>query len=287
MSSKRLDSWLVELGHFASREQAQKAIRAGDVCLNDRRIDKPGFIVTGQETVRVQTRSQYVSRGGYKLAGALDQLAMTSGWSKTITTGQAILLEGRICLDGGISTGGFTDCLLQRGAAHVFGVDVGYGQVAWSLQTDARVTIHERTNLRYLSPAELYGDLESSQWPDFATVDVSFIPLAKVLPALWSLLQPPREVLLLVKPQFEVGRERLGKKGVVRDPKAHADAIYGVWQAAAALGWQFRGLTWSPIQGPAGNTEFWLWLAMNGTQVSLAECCELAQTASQQFRQSE
>ncbi len=274
----RLDSWLVALGHFASREQAQKAIRAGEVFLNDRLADKPGLSVTGQETLRVQARSQYVSRGGYKLAGALDQLAQLEG--------QPIAIANRVCLDGGISTGGFTDCLLQRGARHVLGVDVGYGQVAWSLQTDARVTIHERTNLRYLSPTELYGDLASDEWPDFATVDVSFIPLAKVLPALWALLQPPREVVLLVKPQFEVGRERLGKKGVVRDPKAHADAIYGVWQAAAALGWQYRGLTWSPIQGPAGNTEFWLWLAEGSAvkALSLEDCQHLAQATAEHFR---
>ncbi len=276
--SVRLDSWLVELGHFASREQAQKAIRAGEVFLNDHLADKPGLSVTKQESLRLQTRSLYVSRGGYKLAGALDQLAQLEG--------QPIAIANRVCLDGGISTGGFTDCLLQRGAAHVYGVDVGYGQVAWSLQTDSRVTIRERTNLRYLTPAALYGNLDCGHWPDFATVDVSFIPLAKVLPALWALLQPPREVVLLVKPQFEVGRERLGKKGVVRDPKAHADTIYGVWQAAAALGWQYRGVTWSPLQGPAGNTEFWLWLAACPAvkNLSLADCQRLSQAAAEHFR---
>lgn len=223
-----------------------------------------------------RARSMYHAEGT-SWRGALDQFAQMK---------QPIAIANRVCLDGGISTGGFTDCLLQRGARHVFGVDVGYGQVAWLLQTDPRVTIHERTNLRYLSPTELYGDLASAAWPDFATVDVSFIPLAKVLPALWALLRPPREVVLLVKPQFEVGRERLGKKGVVRDPKAHADAIYRVWQAAAALGWQFRGVTWSPIQGPAGNTEFWLWLAEDSAvnELSFADCQRLTQAAAEHFR---
>ena len=220
--------------------------------VNQMVIDKPGTVVDIAAVIQVQPRSPYVSRGGEKLVKALQEFGIAVG--------------DRICLDGGISTGGFTDCLLQAGARQVYGIDVGYGQVAWALRQDERVILRERTNLRNLQPEELY--LPAQPWPDLGVVDVSFISLVKVLPALWRLLQAPREMLLLVKPQFEVGRDRVGKKGVVRDPKDHADAIAQVLQAAQALGWQYRGLTWSPLVGPAGNIEYLLWLAMEPDQIA-------------------
>jgi 23S rRNA (cytidine1920-2'-O)/16S rRNA (cytidine1409-2'-O)-methyltransferase len=172
----------------------------------------------------------------------------------------AISTPGRICLDGGISTGGFTDCLLQSGVQQIYGIDVGYGQVDWKLRNDPRVILRERTNLRQLQPEELY--LPGAVWPDLAVVDVSFISLTKVLPAVWRLTQAPREAVLLVKPQFEVGKSLVGKKGVVRDAKAQADAIFEVLRVALELNWKYRGLTWSPITGPAGNIEYFLWLGM-------------------------
>jgi 23S rRNA (cytidine1920-2'-O)/16S rRNA (cytidine1409-2'-O)-methyltransferase len=243
---QRLDTILVERHLCDSRQQAQRLIRAGEVKVNQQVIDKPGTEVDPAAEIQVKTRSPYVSRGGEKLA-------------KAITAFQ-IAVEGRICLDGGISTGGFTDCLLQAGAKQVYGIDVGYGQVAWSLRQDPRVILRERTNFRHLNPDDLYQP--GQPYADLGVVDVSFISLTKVLPALWRLLQPPREVVLLVKPQFEVGREKVGKKGVVREPKDHANAILQVWEAAQSIGWQFQGLTWSPLIGPAGNIEYLLWLSM-------------------------
>ena len=247
MAKQRLDILLVELNLCASRQQAQRLIQAGEVRVNEQVIDKAGTDVDISSNIQVKERSRFVSRGGEKLAKALELFAIS--------------VEGRICLDGGISTGGFTDCLLQSGAIKVYGVDVGYGQVDWRLRNDPRVVLRERTNFRYLKLSDLYA--EGDVIPDLGVVDVSFISLTKVLPALWELLQPPREAILLVKPQFEVGRSRVGKKGVVRDPKDHADAIAQVLQTAQQLGWQYRGLSWSPITGPAGNIEYLLWLGMD------------------------
>jgi len=253
--------------------------------VNQQVVDKPGTEVETTAEIQIKEKSPYVSRGGEKLAKALEEFG--------------IPVEGRICLDGGISTGGFTDCLLQAGAKRVYGIDVGYGQVAWNLRNDERVVLRERTNLRHLQAADLYGeppptppyqggetgkdlsppyqegetgkDLSSlyqegetgGVYADLGVVDVSFISLTKILDPLWNLLQAPREVVLLVKPQFEVGRSRVGKKGVVRDPNDHADAIAQVLQAAQKLGWAYKGLTWSPLTGPAGNIEYLLWLAMD------------------------
>lgn len=264
MPKQRLDILLVERDLCPSRQQAQRLIQAGAVMVNRQTIDKPGTEVDITADIEVQERSPYVSRGGEKLAKALAEFQ--------------IPVSGRICLDGGISTGGFTDCLLQAGAARVYGVDVGYGQVAWSLRQDPRVILRERTNLRHLTPEQLYGE---DAYPDLGVVDVSFISLTKVLPALWQLLQPPRELILLVKPQFEVGREKVGKKGVVRDAKDQAGAIAQVWQAASTLGWQYRGLTWSPIVGPAGNIEYLLWLGIESTMAppDLEQIRQLTQQA--------
>ncbi len=287
MPKQRLDVLLVEKGFSSSRQQAQRLIQAGEVLVNNKLIDKAGTDVDVAAEIRVKQKSRFVSRGGEKLAKALDHFD--------------IPVEGRICLDGGISTGGFTDCLLQAGAKLVYGIDVGYGQVDWRLRNDERVILRERTNLRHLTPEDLYGvggkggkgtrkqeliknnhqknlpplsetgevDGYEKEFPDLAVVDVSFISLTKILPALWQLLQSPREALLLVKPQFEVGKNRVGKKGVVRNSNDQADAIFQVLQTAIELGWYYRDLTWSPITGPAGNIEYLLWLACQSDAISL------------------
>jgi len=248
---QRLDLQLVERGLAASRQQAQQLIRAGKVRSGDRVLDKPGLELALEAELQVEQPQRFVSRGGEKLVAAIEAFPLA--------------LEGRVCLDGGISTGGFSDCLLQHGAARVYGVDVGYGQTAWSLRTDPRLVLKERTNLRHLQPEQLYG--EADPWPDLAVADVSFIRLALVLPALGRLLAGgPREAVLLVKPQFEVGRERVGKGGVVRDPAAHCDAIASVIEAALAEGWSACGLVASPITGPAGNHEYLLWLRSGAWQ---------------------
>lgn len=266
MPKQRLDTLLVDLALCDSRQQAQRLIQAGEVTVDRQVIDKPGTEVATTAEIAVKQRSPYVSRGGEKLVKALQEFA--------------IVVRDRSCLDGGISTGGFTDCLLQAGAKLVYGVDVGYGQVAWSLRQDPRVILRERTNLRYLNPEDLYAD---QPLPDLGVVDVSFISLTKILPAMWQLLQAPREVVLLVKPQFEVGRDRVGKKGVVRDLKDQAGAIAQVLQAAEELGWGYRGLTWSPLLGPAGNIEYLLWLSMESAIPApdldaLKQLTQLAQT---------
>lgn len=245
LSKQRLDTLLVEKELCTSRQQAQGLIRAGLVLVNLQIIDKPGTLINIDADIAIKSRSQYVSRGGDKLAKALQAFNLS--------------VVNRTCLDGGISTGGFTDCLLQAGAKLVYGIDVGYGQLDWRLRNDERVIVKERTNLRHLKPEDLYQS--ASAIPDLAVVDVSFISLTKVLPALVTLLSPPKELVLLVKPQFEVGREQVGKKGVVRDSGAQAGAIANVLAAAVELGWQYCGLTWSPLLGPAGNVEYLLWLS--------------------------
>jgi 23S rRNA (cytidine1920-2'-O)/16S rRNA (cytidine1409-2'-O)-methyltransferase len=244
LAKQRLDKLLVSLELCESRALAQSLIRAGKVKVNQEIIDKPGTEIKTTAEIEVKEQPPYVSRGGKKLAKALETFK--------------IQIRDRICLDGGISTGGFTDCLLQSGAKLVYGVDVGYGQVAWNIRTSDRVILKERTNIRYLTPHELYGDAAMA---DLGVMDLSFISLTKVLEPLWHLLATPKEVVLLVKPQFEVGRERIGKKGVVRELGDRASAIMQVWQAAQTLGWQYHGLTVSPITGPAGNVEYLLWLS--------------------------
>ena len=243
MTKQRLDLLLINLNLCASRQQAQRLIRAGWVKVNQKLTDKPGTEVDTEAKIEIRKKPKYVSRGGEKLAKALAEFKIT--------------VTDRICLDGGISTGGFTDCLLQAGAAKVYGVDVGYGQVAWSLRTDNRLILKERTNFRYLTPSQLYGDLPAA---DLGVMDLSFISLTKVLEPLKNLLIEPKEAIVLVKPQFEVGRSRVGKKGVVRDPQDRAEAIFQVLEAAEGIGWQYCGLTSSPITGPAGNIEYLLWL---------------------------
>jgi len=245
-SRQRLDLRLQELGLVASRQQAQQLIRAGRVRLDGQVLDKPGQLIALEATPTISQPPRFVSRGGEKLAAALDQLP--------------IRVRDRCCLDAGISTGGFSDCLLQHGARRIHGVDVGYGQTAWSLRQDPRLVLRERTNVRHLRPDDLYAPGE--EWPDLAVADLSFISLTLVLPALQGLLAggAAAEALVLVKPQFELGRERVGKGGVVRDPRGRRDAVEAVATAAAALGWQPRGLVASPVHGPAGNRELLLWL---------------------------
>ena len=255
MAKQRLDLLLVEKELCESRQQAQRLIQAGEVQVNRQVIDKPGTSVSEDAQILIKARSPFVSRGGEKLAKALQVFDIQT--------------VDRICLDGGISTGGFTDCLLQSGAKQVYGVDVGYGQVAWKLRTDSRVTLKERTNLRYLLPQDLYA--AESIWPDLGVMDVSFISLTKVLAAFWTLMLPPREAVLLVKPQFEVGKARIGKQGVVRDAKDQAAAISAVLQTSQELGWRYGGLDWSPLVGPAGNIEFLLWLGMDCQALPPAE----------------
>jgi 23S rRNA (cytidine1920-2'-O)/16S rRNA (cytidine1409-2'-O)-methyltransferase len=270
LGKQRLDLLLVERALCDSRQQAQRLIQAGEVQVNHQVVDKPGTNVPADAQILVKARSPYVSRGGEKLAKALQTFP--------------IQVQDRICLDGGISTGGFTDCLLQSGAKQVYGVDVGYGQVAWSLRTDPRVVLKERTNLRRLLPQELYA--AEAEQPTLGVMDVSFISLTKVLPAFWALLQPPRDAILLVKPQFEVGKARIGKNGVVRNSKDQAIAIATVLDAALALGWHYGGVTWSPLVGPAGNIEFLLWLGEHCTQAAptLPELAALTQAAQKQLQ---
>ncbi len=242
----RLDLHLLTKGLVKSRVEAQKLIRAGKVkTINGQILDKPGQEVLKDLEIEVTQPLRYVSRGGEKLAEAFNQFP--------------VKIKNRVCLDAGISTGGFTDCLLQLGAAKVYGVDVGYGQTAWTIRNDPRVVLWERTNIRYLTPEKLFNDVDPI--PDFAVADLSFISLRIVLPSIKSLLSSSRsELLVLVKPQFEVGKDKVGKGGVVRDHLLHAEAIEGVVKESKKLGWYPKGLIASPLKGPAGNQEYLLWM---------------------------
>jgi 23S rRNA (cytidine1920-2'-O)/16S rRNA (cytidine1409-2'-O)-methyltransferase len=238
----RLDRLLVERGLVESRERARARIMAGDVLVGDVPMTKPGSEVAADAEVRLRGEgSAFVSRGGDKLAGALDRFGLE--------------VRDRVALDVGASTGGFTDCLLQRGARRVIALDVGYGQLAWRLRQDPRVVVIERTNARELTPDML------PQVPDLAVVDVSFISLAKVLPAVAAVLPPGAAIVALVKPQFEVGRGRVGKGGVVRDPELRAESVASVRAAAERLGLTVRDEAESVLPGPAGNREVFLWLS--------------------------
>lgn len=233
----RLDQLLVERGLFPSRERARAAVMAGLVEVDGRRVDKAGTMVDREAAVVVRGEAvPYVSRGGLKLAQALRIFNVT--------------VEGRVAIDVGASTGGFTEVLLLHGARLVYAVDVGYGQLAWKLRQDPRVTVLERTNIRYLEASRL---LEP---PDLATVDTSFISVRLFLPHLLSLLRHPADLIILVKPQFEAGRSEVGKRGVVRDPAVHREVLRRVAEAAAEAGAFCVGLTFSPIAGPQGNLEF-------------------------------
>ena len=236
---ERLDKLLVDRGTVASRERARRLIMAGTVRVDDRVVDKPGTLVSTAAPITVTGDDiPYVSRGGVKLAHALDVFATP--------------VAGRVVLDVGASTGGFTDCVLQRGARAVIALDVGYGQFAWSLRQDPRITLLERTNVRQLDPAALPAP------PDLAVIDVSFISLRLVLPPVVGVLAPGGDIVALVKPQFEVGKGHVGSGGVVRDPALHADAVARVRACALDLGLVCVGECESPLRGPKGNREFFL-----------------------------
>jgi len=242
----RLDAELVRRGMARSRDHAVELVDAGRVTVAGQLATKPATQVDGAAALHVQPvhgGADYVSRGAYKLIGALDDFA--SG---------GLTVEGRRCLDAGASTGGFTDVLLRRGAASVAAVDVGYGQLAWRLRQDERVVVHERTNVRNLAPDDIGGAVE------LVVADLSFISLRVVLPALAACAEPGGDLVLMVKPQFEVGRQQLGAGGVVREPELRAAAVRTVATAAVAEGFGVAGVTASPLPGPSGNVEYFLWL---------------------------
>ncbi len=238
MSSKiRLDVLLVEKGLQESRQRAQATIMSGLVFVDGRRVDKPGTAVSEDAQVEIRGNTlRYVSRGGLKLEKAMAEFP--------------IVLRGAVCADIGASTGGFTDCMLQNGASRVYAVDVGYGQLAWKLREDPRVVCLERTNARYLTRQQIPDVL------DFASVDVSFISLKLILPPLYGLLKEEGHVACLIKPQFEAGREKVGKKGVVRDPAVHQEVLEHFFYHAQEAGFAVLGVTFSPIRGPEGNIEY-------------------------------
>lgn len=234
---KRLDVLLTEQGYAESRSKAQAIIMAGLVYVDGQKADKAG--ISYEESVAIEVRGEtcpYVSRGGWKLEKALRHFGVDP--------------TGYVCSDSGASTGGFTDCLLQQGAKKVFAIDVGYGQLDWKIRSDERVVVMERTNIRYVTPEDLGEPL------DLSVVDVSFISLRIVLPAIKELLKPEGQVLCLIKPQFEAGREKVGKKGVVRDAAIHQEVLDNFVSLANDLGFTILGLTFSPVKGPEGNIEF-------------------------------
>ena len=240
---ERLDVLLVSLGLAESRAKAQATIMAGEVYVNGQKADKSGMEVDITSNIEVRgSACPYVSRGGLKLEKALKNFGVDP--------------TGYVCSDSGASTGGFTDCLLQQGASKVFAIDVGYGQLAWKIRNDPRVVVMERTNIRYVTPEDL------GEMLDLSVIDVSFISLGLVLPVVKTLLKPTGQVLCLIKPQFEAGKEKDGKKGVVRDPAVHEEVLQNFISLAKSLDFTIRNLTFSPVKGPEGNIEFLAHLSM-------------------------
>lgn len=250
MKLRRIDSELVRRGLARSRTHAQDLIETGRVALDGQVVTKPARQMDPAQAIVISDKidEEYVSRGAYKLAGALDALG-----------GKAPQVEGRRCLDAGASTGGFTDVLLRRGAAHVVAADVGYGQLAWKLQQDERVEVRDRTNVRTLAA----GDIDPA--PELIVSDLSFISLTLVLPALVAVAAPDADFLLMVKPQFEIGKERLGHGGVVRNPDHHVETVETVARAAQALGLEIHDVEASPLPGPSGNVEYFLSMHATGS----------------------
>ncbi|MBQ2116424.1 MAG: TlyA family RNA methyltransferase [Lachnospiraceae bacterium] len=235
---ERLDVLLVKQGFAESREKAKAVIMSGCVYVNDQKEDKAGSMFD-ETRITLEVRGntlKYVSRGGLKLEKAIDKFG--------------VVLTGKTCMDIGASTGGFTDCMLQNGAVKVYSVDVGHGQLAWSLRNDERVVCMEKTNFRYMVRDDIQDDL------DFASVDVSFISLEKILEPAYNLLKPDAQMVCLIKPQFEAGREKVGKKGVVREPEIHIEVIENVFEFTLAKGFKIINLDYSPIRGPEGNIEY-------------------------------
>ena len=248
---ERLDVLLVSKGLAASREKAKAMIMEGIVFVGGQREDKAGTLISEDAIIEIKGSTlAYVSRGGLKLEKAMKQFDLT--------------LTGKICMDVGASTGGFTDCMLQNGAVKVFSVDVGYGQLAWSLRQDPRVVCMEKTNIRYVTPEQI------GEAVDFVSIDVSFISLTKVLGPVKELMKEGGQIVCLIKPQFEAGREKVGKKGVVREPETHLEVIEKVIEFARSLGFSVLNLEYSPIKGPEGNIEYLLFLQKD----DLAGCSE-------------
>lgn len=263
VKKERLDVLLVKKNLVQSRERAKTTIMAGMVIVDGNKIDKAGTMVKETADIRVLgNQIPYVSRGGLKLEKAIKEFGVE--------------LKGKVTADIGASTGGFTDCMLQNGAVKVFAIDVGYGQLAWSLRTDERVVNMERTNVRNVTPEDI------GQLIDLASIDVAFISLEKVLPAVKAMLKPDGQVVALIKPQFEAGKEKVGKKGVVRDPKVHLEVIHKVIDTAREMEFVTKELTFSPVKGPEGNIEYLVWLTKdkdaddNVTDEVMASTVELA-----------
>ena len=259
MSNKtRLDVLLTQQGMAESRQKAQAIIMSGVVFVNGQRADKPGMAIANDASIEVRGHVMpYVSRGGWKLEKAMKTFPIT--------------LEGKVCADIGASTGGFTDCMLQNGAKKVYAVDVGYEQLDWRLRNDPRVVCMERTNARYLTREQIPDELE------FASIDVSFISLSLIFPALYQLLSKHGEIACLIKPQFEAGREKVGKKGVVRDKAVHLEVLEHFLEHARANNFTVLGITYSPIRGPEGNIEYLGYLkkdAGEDAEVNLADIVE-------------
>lgn len=239
---ERLDVILVRQGYAQSREKAKALLMAGNVFVDNQREDKAGTLFD-ESKIKIEVKGKalpYVSRGGLKLARAMEQFP--------------IVLEDRVCMDIGASTGGFTDCMLQNGAGKVYAIDVGHGQLDWKLRSDERVVCMEKTNFRYVTEADIGEPI------DFASVDVSFISLTKILIPARKILRKEGQMVCLIKPQFEAGREKVGKKGVVRDPKVHEEVVHKIVDYADMIGFSVRGLTYSPVKGPEGNIEYLMWL---------------------------
>jgi len=242
LEKERLDVLLVKKGLFESREKARSAIMAGIVIVNGNKEDKPGTRIPVESEIELKDNpNPYVSRGGLKLEKAISYFGID--------------LNGKTAIDVGASTGGFTDCMLKNGAVKVYAIDVGYGQLAWQLRQDERVVCMERTNIRYVKPEDL------GERADFASIDVSFISLKKVLPVVKDLLKETGEIVCLIKPQFEAGREKVGKHGVVRDPDVHLEVVTDVAYFSENTGLYTKGITFSPIKGPEGNIEYLLYLS--------------------------
>ena len=241
---QRLDVYMAENGLAEGRTKAQALIMSGSVYVNEQKAEKAGLFITENDRIEVREGLKFVSRGGLKLEKALSSFPIS--------------LENKVCMDIGASTGGFTDCMLKCGAKKVYSVDVGYGQLAWELRTDSRVVNMERTNIRHVTRDDIDDDL------DFASVDVSFISLKLVFPVMQKLLKNSGESVCLIKPQFEAGRESVGKNGVVREAKVHIDVIKGVLEYAKDNGFKVFGLDFSPIKGPKGNIEYLLYVGKSG-----------------------
>ena len=264
---ERLDVLLVKRGLAESREKAKAIIMTGNVFVEEQREDKAGSTFAEDVQIRIKgTPMKYVSRGGYKLEKAMEL------WH--------VPLQDKLCMDVGSSTGGFTDCMLQNGAVKVYAIDVGTNQLAWKLRQDERVVSMEKTNIRYVTPEDIADPI------DFSSIDVAFISLTKVLIPVWNLLKNGGRVVCLVKPQFEAGREKVGKKGVVRDKKVHEEVVCHIMTYALSMGFEILGLSYSPIKGPEGNIEYLLYIEKPQDAQALTEIAEEAdQKAEEQFEQ--